>query len=240
MSSIADLRPGDIGFGPIRGGAGLLVNAGQLALGEGFRVGTLDVRHVFVVVRGGDEPGWPQVVEAMPSGARLKSIAEERLLMDVDNRWTSDYAYVRLSEDYPGQAGDAAAVARAMIGTPYSFASYAALALWRLEALIQRKTVGSTTWRGEGKPGMGSRLEAWINRRKPGFEAWNLDGWKGPSAWLELPCEAICSVLADQAWSLTGKKVMQGVAHQCVTPGALAGRLLTMSGTQWFWPGRNS
>jgi hypothetical protein len=54
----------------------------------------------------------------------------------------------------------------------------------------------------------------------------------------KLPCEAICSVLADQAWSLTGKKIMEGVAHQCVTPGALARRLLEMDGTHWIWPGR--
>lgn len=225
MSSISDLKPGDLGFGPIRGGAGLLVSAGQLMLGEGFRVGKLDIRHVFVVVRGGNEPGWPQVVEAEPGGAQLRAIADGRLLVDVDNRWTDEYAYVRIPEDYPGQAADAAAIARAMIGTPYSFASYAALAAWRM---------------GWKTP----KLERWIDRRKSSVVSglsdnvpyWTQDGSR--ATLMDLPREAICSVLADQAWSLTGKKIMQGVAHQCVTPGALAGRLLTMDGVDWMWPGR--
>lgn len=211
VNSLADLRPGDIGFGPIRGGAGLLVSAGQLMLGEGFRVGRLDVRHVFVVTANYGTSF--QIVEAEPGGAQSNIIGADR--------WTSDYAYVRLPEDYPGQADDAAAIARAMIGTPYSFGSYAALAAWRL---------------GWKTP----RLEKWIDRRKPpihmpmsGPVPENL-----PGRWVGLPCEAICSVLADQAWSLTGKKIMEGVAHQCVTPGALAARLLEMDGAQWIWPGR--
>ena len=220
ITNLAHLRPGDIGFGPISGGAGLLVSAGQLMLGEGFRVGRLDIRHVFVVVstqeRAEDrETGTariygPECVEAMPSGARKALI---------NDRWTSQYAYVRLPEDYPGQAKDAAAIARAMIGTPYSFASYAALAAWRL---------------GWKTP----RLERWIDRRKPPITA---GAWERSTLGLKplaLPCEAICSVLADQAWSLTGKKIMEGVAHQCVTPGALAGRLLEMAGARWIWPGR--
>jgi hypothetical protein len=53
------------------------------------------------------------------------------------------------------------------------------------------------------------------------------------SAQLALPCEAICSVLADQAWTLAGHRVMQGVAHQAVTPGAMAGQLWCRSGTTW-------
>jgi hypothetical protein len=220
MSSLADLRPGDIGFGPIHGGAGLLVSAGQLLLGEGFRVGDLDIRHVFVVTGNlaTEKPAlwWgegPTAVEAMPGGAREVALG--------DDRWTDQYAYVRLPEDYPGQARDAAAIARAMIGTPYSFASYAALAAWRFG--IKAK-----------------RLETWIDRRKPPipFEGNGTHRDNGTDGFVSLPYEAICSVLADQAWSLTGKKIMEGVAHQCVTPGALAGRLLTMPGTEWFWPGK--
>lgn len=224
-SSLADLRPGDIGFGPLSGVADPLAWLGQFILGEGFHVGKMNAGHVFVVVRGGDGASWPQVVEAMPRGARLHSIADGRLLVDVDNRWTDEFAYVRLAEDYPGQAEDAAAIARAMIGTRYSFASYLALAAWKFKLRAPK-------------------LEAWIDRRRqpdPDF------GW--PSAGLgtraseppRLPCEAICSVLADQAWSLTGKKIMHGVAHQCVTPGALARRLLEMTGTGqtvWTFPGR--
>ena len=226
MSGIDDLRPGDIGFGPIRGGAGLLVSAGQLLLGEGFRVGDLDIRHVFVVVEALHDEGpsvqYPtgvinkgSIVEAEPGGA-----VESPLMLD---HWTRKFAYVRLPEDYPGQADDAAAIARAMIGTPYSFASYAALAAWRM---------------GIKTP----KLERWIGRRQPQVRLPEMHkstlGEDRGYLRVNLPCEAICSVLADQAWSLTGKKIMEGVAHQCVTPGALARRLLEMDGTHWIWPGR--
>jgi hypothetical protein len=205
--SLADLRPGDLAFGPIRGGAGLLVSAGQLMLGEGFRVGRLDVRHVFVVVEASADIGTfkpsARCVEAEPGGAIESTLRD---------RWTGDYAYVRLPEDYPGQADDAAAIAKAMIGTPYSFASYAALAAWRF---------------GWKTP----RLERWIGRREPLIQI-------RESLRVNLPREAICSVLADQAWSLTGKRIMEGVAHQCVTPGALAARLLEDDANVWSWPGR--
>lgn len=210
MNTLTDLRPGDIGFGPIKGGAGMLVNAGQLLLGEGFRVGRLDIRHVFVVTEAmRPQPPYPdgignfgpRAVEAMPRGAREVTI---RL-----DRWTPEYAYVRIAEDYPGQADDAAAIARAMIGTPYSFASYAALAAWRFGLKAEC-------------------LERWIDRR-------TAEG---------LPREAICSVLADQAWSLAGKRIMHGVARQCVTPGALARRLMEMASegdeATWIYPGRQS
>lgn len=212
--AITDLRPGDIGFGPISGGAGLLVSAGQLMLGEGFRVGELDIRHVFVVTATGGPSA--QIVEAEPGGARTNIIGADR--------WTDEYAYARLPEDYPGQANDAATIACAMIGTPYSFASYAALAAWRF---------------GIKTP----KLERWINRRKSPELLSLPSGYrpKSPSDVLNevaLPREAICSVLADQAWSLTGKKIMEGVAHQCVTPGALAGRLITDANVEWMWPGR--
>lgn len=205
---ISDLRPGDIGFGPIRGGVGLGVGLGQLLLGEGFRVGGLSIRHVFVVHTNATHP---RIVEAMPSGARELALSLER--------WAPEYAYVRLAEDYPGQAEDAAAVARAMIGTPYSFASYAALAAWRF---------------GLSTP----RLEKWINRRSDGEAVVFPSDDPGTFRGVALPCEAICSVLVDQAWSLAGKKVMEGVPHQCVTPGALAQRLLWMPGARWLLPGR--
>lgn len=221
MSSISDLTPGCIGFGPIKGAAGALVNAGQLLLGEGFHVGDLDIRHVFVVTNVSTatpvypEPGNPYLsilaVEAMPAGARH---------IPIEDRWTPEYAYARLPEDYPGQAEDAAVVAQAMIGTPYSFLSYAALAAWRF---------------GLATP----RLEKWIGRRRPAVElATNQPVLKarGEPVEVALPAEAICSVLADQAWTLAGKKVMQGVPHQCVTPGALAKRLLWMPDVRWMVP----
>lgn len=222
MNTLADLRPGDIGFGPIKGGAGLLVNAGQLLLGEGFRVGRLDIRHVFVVTEVAhafsSKLDFPRAVEAMPSGARQVIIRPDR--------WTPEYAYVRIAEDYPGQAADAAAIARAMVGTPYSFASYAALAAWRFGLKVER-------------------LERWIDRRGPAVTIERHAGQAGSGFNLPgLPREAICSVLADQAWSLAGKRIMHGVARQCVTPGALARRLMEMAseGDQatWIYPGRQS
>lgn len=231
--TLADLRPGDIGFGPLSGAARLAM-WGQAILGEGFSIGDLNIGHVFVVH---DNATHPRIVEAMPRGARERALSLDQ--------WSSEFAYVRLAEDYPGQSEDAAAIARAMIGTPYSFLSYAALALWRIEAWFMRNQVGSTTWRGEDRPGMGNKLEAWINRRKaPRVLVLTQDHRPlSPSDTMTpvaLPCEAICSVLADQAWSLTGKKIMHGVAHQCVTPGALARRLLEMAaegdGACWTFP----
>lgn len=227
MSSLADLRSGDIGLGPTGGGAGILIDLAQRYLSQSFDVGKTIVEHVFVVTgwrpRGDDEM---MAVEAMPGGAVEVNIAD---------RWTPEYAYVRLPEDYPGQAADAAAIARAMIGTPYSFASYAALAAWRF---------------GWKTP----KLERWIDRRRPEYLDWsqlppgangrilanvvaNFSGTGREVPSMHLPAEAICSVLADQAWALTGKQVMpEGTPHQCVTPGALAKALLEKPGVEWLWP----
>lgn len=225
MSSIADLRPGMIGFGPVDGWLQGPDMIGQFILGEGFSVGEVQAGHAFVVTEvmsadprvsltrfaAGNGFG-TYAVEAMPSGARA---------VEISDRWTDRYAYVMLPEDYPGQAVDAAAIARAMIGTPYSFLSYAALAAWRF---------------GWKTP----KLEAWINRRhEPGPPMKRQGPWPGQLFTPRLPREAICSVLADQAWALTGKQVMPaGTPHQCVTPGALAGALLQMPGAEWLWPGR--
>lgn len=210
MITMADLRPGDIGFGPLCGGWGELAMWGEVIVDGGFRVGDLNVGHAYEVTEvqagglglpGGPTPSDPvvHVVEAMPNGAREVTIGQER--------WTDQYAYVRMPEDYPGQAADAAAFARAMIGTPYSPASYLALAAWRF---------------GMKTP----KLEAWIGRTR--------EGVMPPG----LPCEAICSVLVDQSWALTGKQVMpKGTPHQCVTPSGLGAALLAMPGAAWFWPG---
>lgn len=242
IESLADLLPGDIFFGPISGAVGLGVGIGQALLGEGWSVGPLKIRHVGIVVESGG-PGEipesaytyvggpvrdaprdyraPRLVQAMPHGA-------EEIPLTAERHWTSKCAYVRLLEDYPGQALDAAAIARLMIseGVAYSFASYAALALWR--------------WGWETK-----RLEAWIDRRGAVVQ---MDSWPGTP--LEgskirrggrFPREAICSVLVDQAWTLAGKSVMIGTPKQVVTPGALAGRLLFETpGAQWAFPRRTS
>lgn len=235
IGSLTDLLPGDVFFGPISGAMGVGVGIGQALLGEGWSVGPLKIRHVGIVVEAGS-PGEipesaytyvggpvrdvdreyraPRMVQAMPGGA-------EEIELTADRHWTSKCAYVRLPEDYPGQMLDAAAIARLMVseGVAYSFASYAALALWR--------------W-GLETP----RLEAWIDRRgavvRAPYAATGLDAID-----IRLPREAICSVLVDQCLTLAGKKVMIGTPKQCVTPGALAGRLLfEVRGTQWAFPGR--
>lgn len=215
INSLADLRPGDLLFGPIGGLVpGVFpVGIGQLMLGEAFRAGKLSVRHVGVVVQagwdGGHEGTWPRLVQAMPSGA-------EEIRMTTATHWTPRHAYVRLTEDYPGQSEDAAAIARLFVSerVPYSFLSYAALAAWRYGI----------------KAG---RLEAWINRRRKPI-TWEIPSHQTTSRHsIALPREAICSVLADQSWSLAGKRVMQNVAHQAVTPGAMALQLWRRNDAIW-------
>lgn len=230
---LEDVRPGDIYLGPIGGWVGLGVKAGELAVDGGFHVGPLTVCHIGIVVEasryeladvGGFDMGGttcPKLAQAMPGGAEIVD-------MTYAQHWTRQCAYARLPEDYPGQAADAAAIARLMVqeGVGYSYGSYAALAAWH--------------W-GISTP----KLEAWIGRRRP--EAIKLPDWSsGPTikpypGWTRgghLPVEAICSVFADQAWSLTGKKIFEdGRPHQCVTPSQLGARLLMgLPGVVWGWP----
>jgi len=124
MTSLADLRPGDLMFArhvrPLA--ADLLILMGQTILGQpGYP------HHVGVVTQasGTDRPyrDGPMVVEAMPNGAREVEIGAER--------WTEDYIYVRPAyEPEPWRQGFKVAVeARKYIGTPYSFADYLALAV---------------------------------------------------------------------------------------------------------------
>lgn len=214
IASLNDVRVGDIGFGPLQGGWGSAAMWGEAIADGGFHVGELNIGHVWVVTRSDGHS--MQVVEAMPGGARSTFIGAER--------WGPKYAYCRPPEDYPGQAEDAAAIARGMIGIPYSPASYLALAAWRVDLL-------------KGEPGHPSRLERWIDRRQP-MRAFT--GMHKASAGMQtgqlnvaLPVEVICSVLVDQAWSLTGKTMIKDVAHQCVTPSRLATGLLAMPGALW-------
>lgn len=104
----------------------------------------------------------------------------------------------------------------------YSFASYPALAAWH--------------W-GISTP----HLEEWIGRRQePTPFTCHCDVPTDDHVEIQLPVEAICSVLADQSWSLTGKRIMVGVPHQCVTPSTLAQTLLTKRPEiveAWGFPG---
>jgi hypothetical protein len=253
---LEDVRPGDLFLGPIGGWAGVGVRLGQLIVDGGWRVGPLDVRHIGVVVEASrtlgpafrldtgryveiprDIPSHqvfhplgaehyptgvitaPRMVQAMPGGA-------EEIPLSYDKHWTPRCAYARIPEDYLGQAEDAAAIARAMAEAriPYSPASYLALSAYRL---------------GYDAP----RLTGWIGRRRPPVEILNgygRSGWDRSAGLMEvaLPCEAICSVLADQAWSLAGKRVMENTAPQAVTPSQLGQRLLFgMEGVVWGFPG---
>jgi hypothetical protein len=142
MSTLADLRPGDIMFARhVRPrAADLLILAGQTLLGQpGYP------HHVAVVTRAETPFLWPKIVQAMPSGAEEIEIGQEH--------WTGDYVYLRpayiprdpLGEqghiDWIGQAETVTNVARHYIGTPYSFLDYAALAGWHFgvrNGLIRR------------------------------------------------------------------------------------------------------
>lgn len=211
IESLADVRPGDIclttmgGFIP-----GVFpVRIGTALCKESFRIGPFSADHALICVEEatwtGRDTHWgggPRVVQAMPGGAEEIEIGPNR-------HWTDGVAWFRLPEDYPGQAADAAAIARLFVSeqVPYSFLSYLALAAWSRGLKAQR-------------------LERWIDRRSSVNLAL-LDPSRA-GIWSEgqaLPREAICSVLVDQSWSLAGKRVMEGVKRQCVTPGALAIRL---------------
>lgn len=196
IRSLNDLQPGDFMIsGQSTAPNKLLVYTGQLLLHEQFRIGRFAAGHAGIITPGG------KLVEAMPSGAR------ERDLRETD--WSPAHAYLRFTEDYLGQGLDASYLAQAMVGTPYSFASYAYLGAYL--AGYQPE------W-----------LERRIDRRHDEYTRLTLPS--GRLATNTLPIEAICSVLAEQAWTLTGKKVIVGTAPQVVTPGMLAQQLWTRAG----------
>jgi hypothetical protein len=120
------LRAGDIMFGPIHGAAGAFVGVAQLTLAaaepgliwrQGWRK-WFRVRHVGVMV---DKS---MMVEAMPSGARMGPLGQ--------GRYTSEYVYIR--PDYADRTecaectgNEVADAAVSFVGTPYNFATYAAI-----------------------------------------------------------------------------------------------------------------
>jgi hypothetical protein len=177
------------------------VGLGQLLLGDEARY-----RHAFMVTRGaeffqdGERCYPPVVVEAMPSGARLASM---------EDRWEEAYVYVRLPNVSEDIRATAAAHARAMVGTPYGFSDYLALALKRFHIPTPH-------------------LDEWISRTNP-------DGHSRAG----YPARAICSQLVDQALTLAGVSVFDdGRLSQNVTPGALFYRLLRIGGVPMFPAGR--
>jgi hypothetical protein len=214
IRSLADLRPGDIMFSNIGGIVpGVFpVKLGQLLLGERVRIGRLSFDHVGIVVQEDRSVGrigdaamvWrpPRLVQAMPGGA-------EEIALVAKTHWTDTVAYCRLPEDYPGQADDAAAIARLFVSerVRYSFLSYGALAVFK--------------W-GRKFGVEGERLAKWIRRTRPAT-TWEIPSHHTTSRHrISLPVEAICSVLVDQCWTLAGKEVITGTRPQIVTPGMLA------------------
>lgn len=195
IESLDDLRPGDLMLcGQSQAPAKLLVYIGQLFMGQQFRIGKFAAGHAGVVVPGG------KLVEAMPHGARIRDLRP--------SDWSPQHVYLRLPEDYDGQHLDAATVALAMVGTPYSIMSYEYIAVYlagfQSEWLAHR-----------------------IDRRRPNtFVPLRY----GTDSTNNLPVEAICSVLAEQSWTLTGKKVIIGTRPQVVTPGMLGIQLWTREG----------
>lgn len=124
-SSPAEVQPGTIIFGPIHGFIpGVFpVRAGQLLL-KAASWKTRRISHVLVAV------GHGEAVQAMPHGAELIKLTKEH--------WTPEYVYV-LPEYVPAgrrdsihEGRDVAEEARKLIGTPYSFLDYAALAAHQL------------------------------------------------------------------------------------------------------------
>lgn len=142
MTSLADLRPGDIGFSNITGYAGALIWAAQRVLAA-TEESEKKIKHVFVVTEAaqrrdipfmhrdpdgftyeGVHPNFygPRIVQAMPHGAEDIEIGDEH--------WTKDFVYLRpaYTEKFGGTFGiNVAHAARRYVDTPYSFADYAAI-----------------------------------------------------------------------------------------------------------------
>lgn len=194
ITSAADLRLGDLGFASIKGRVGAGVLAGQTgidlaALLRGRRVENAGwVTHAFFVSAVDYDTATATVVEAMPSGAR-------RVVLAGRDRTGPGYAYVRLPNEV-GRAGwrhAAADAAECMVGTPYGFAQYAALA--------------SLTLAGGNAADADGWLARYVNRRDP------VTG---------LPVQVICSQLVDEALRVAGVHLFtDGRPPQYVTPGAL-------------------
>lgn len=108
-------QPGDIGLVSMPGRVGWLIKVGQWLAGDGWT----DLQHAFVVAGHDDRLPGVRIVEAMPGGALNSSLsryADQKVV------------WLRCPPAYR------AAVARAalhLVGTPYSFLDYGALALHR-------------------------------------------------------------------------------------------------------------
>lgn len=117
-------HPGDIGLVVMRGDLGRLIRVGQWLDGDGFE----NYEHAFVYLGDGS------LVEAEPGGARRDSSA----------RYESfDVAWLPCPPRSRSAVADAA---RQLVGTPYSFLDYAALATHRVHVPAPglRRYIGDT------------------------------------------------------------------------------------------------
>lgn len=111
MSTLADVRPGDIMFSKRLKPRAVeaLVWGGQMILAE-----TGYPQHVGVVVDGG------RLVQAMPKGAEVVTLDKRH--------WTGDITFIRPNYRSEYTAPAVARAALRYVGTPYSFLDYAAIA----------------------------------------------------------------------------------------------------------------
>jgi hypothetical protein len=106
-------NPGDIGLVAIRGRVGAGIRLGQWLCGDGYA----DFEHAFVHVGDGE------IVEAMPHGALLSKLSRYD-----DRAVETGLAWLRCPREY---GTEVARAAREMVGVPYSFLDYGAIALHR-------------------------------------------------------------------------------------------------------------
>lgn len=195
IRSVADLHVGDIGFTSIRGRVGAAILAGQTAIDaaallRGNEAATAGwITHAFIVTT--VDRYSVEIVEAMPGGARLV-----RLPLDTTQRIGPGFAYARLPEltiEAAAARFEAGRQAERMLGTPYGFGQYGAIA-------------GLTLSGGRAASPTGP-LARYVQRRDPKTG---------------LPRRAICSQLVDEAYRLAGVHLFDdGRPPAYVTPGAL-------------------
>jgi hypothetical protein len=142
VSTLVELRAGDLMFGPIGGVVpGMFpVGAGQLLLADRKARMTWrrwrKIRHAGVVVQTAAAPDVfnysPRLVQAMPKGA-------EEITLRPDQHWTDRYVYIRPAWPHPEMAYAVADYARDYVGTPYNFLTYGALAARKLRFMLSER-----------------------------------------------------------------------------------------------------
>lgn len=108
-----DIPPGTFGLAKIGGLLGACISLGQLIVGDGSRY-----THAFVVLDDGT------VMEAMPSGARIRSLEHALTHQPIAFSWA-----IELTDE---QRNLIVGQARVLEGTRYGFSAYLHLALARL------------------------------------------------------------------------------------------------------------